>query len=66
LEDEIMAKLNHSSLLRDVRGRIGNVIVKWYGKCCVITAVPRAPKGRPSLRQRAGRGRFAKASCIRS
>jgi hypothetical protein len=66
LEDEntllIMGTSPNPSALRHLRGKIGDFVYKWYGKRLVITRAPRPSRVPASVKQRGGRGRFAKAS----
>jgi hypothetical protein len=65
LEDEITAFMGTSrnpSALRHLSGKIGDFVYKWYGNRLVITRAPRPSRIPASVKQRAGRGRFAKAS----
>ncbi len=59
-----MASLSPSASthLRHLRGRVGDVIYKWYGDRVVITKVPKLSKKKPSAKKRASCDHFALAS----
>ena len=59
-----MASLSpRSSLhLRHLRGRVGDLIYKWYGDRLVITKVPKRSKKKPTAKKRASCNHFSLAS----
>lgn len=56
-----MARVEENLIVRSLRGKIGDIVVKQYRHGSVITKVPDMSKVKPSASQKQRRIRFSKA-----